>query len=127
MQNSLNIIILVLIAISSLINWVAAWQWRPKVYYASKPFAMIFLIVFFLLQGPMTRQKIPFLIGLIFSLLGDVILIKRSIRWFIAGLCAFRSPNFLHHRIQHVIDKCAGAGSFYLRAIAWGDNHASGN
>ncbi len=96
MQNSLNIILLVLIAISSLINWVAAWQWRPKVYYASKPFAMIFLIVFFLLQGPMTRQKIPFLIGLIFSLLGDVILIKRSIRWFIAGLCAFSIAQFFY-------------------------------
>lgn len=89
MQNSLSMILIALIAISSLINWVAAWQWRPKLYYASKPFAIIFLIIFFVLQGPMTSQKTPFLIGLVFSFLGDLLLIPRSMRWFIAGMCAF--------------------------------------
>lgn len=77
------------ITLASLINWAAAWQGRMLLYYISKPLVIIFLIGLFLWQTPLTALQLPFLLGLIFSLIGDVFLIPRSTRWFIAGMGAF--------------------------------------
>lgn len=96
MSDKLSLILLGLVAVSSVVNWVAAWQWRLKTYYISKPLVMIFLIVFFILQSPLTNQTIPFLSGLIFSLLGDVLLILRGTRWFVAGMGSFSIAQLLY-------------------------------
>lgn len=77
------------ITLASLVNWAAAWQGRMLLYYISKPLVIIFLIGLFLWQTPLTTSQLPFLLGLIFSLIGDVFLIPRSTRWFIAGMGAF--------------------------------------
>lgn len=97
MLASYNWILIGLIATSATVNWVAAWQWRQKLYYASKPFVLVFLILFFLLQGSLTTQKIPFLFGLIFSLIGDVFLIPRGTRWFVAGMGAFSIAQLFYN------------------------------
>lgn len=89
MLNSLGWSLLCLIAIAALVNWIGAWDWKPKLYYASKPLVLLLLILFFLIQIPLERRTLPFLVGLAFSLAGDVLLIPKGTRWFLAGAGAF--------------------------------------
>ena len=80
----------------TLINWVAAAQERRELYAASKPLVMIVLIVFYLKLGGLEPQRLPFLVALSFSLLGDIFLIPRSNRWFIAGAIAFLIAHLVY-------------------------------
>ncbi len=82
-----------LLVLSAALNWYAAWMQKLRLYYATKPVVLIILIALFVLWGGQHPPALPFLVGLGLSLLGDIFLIPRSQRWFLAGLIAF----FLAH------------------------------
>ena len=82
-------ILLILIGLVTLANWIAIWRGNLTAYYITKPLVLLGLIAFFLLQGALGVIRLPFLLGLVFSLIGDILLIPRGTRWFIAGMAAF--------------------------------------
>ena len=87
---------LVGIGLVSLINWVSAWQLRMIPYYITKPIVMIGLILYLVLRVPVTPARLPFLFGLIFSLLGDIFLIPKGTRWFLVGMGAFSITQLMY-------------------------------
>ena len=84
------------IGLVSLINWVSAWQLRMIPYYITKPIVMIGLILYFVFRVPITPARLPFLLGLIFSLLGDIFLIPKGTRWFLVGMGAFSITQLMY-------------------------------
>ena len=81
--------LLVLIGLVTLANWIAIWRGNLRAYYITKPLVLLGLILYFLLQSALSAARLPFLLGLIFSMIGDIFLIPRGTRWFIAGMGAF--------------------------------------
>ena len=57
------------IGLVSLVNWIAAWQLRRLPYYITKPIVLLGLIFFMVARVPITPTRLPFLLGLVFSLL----------------------------------------------------------
>ena len=84
------------IAMVSLINWVSAWQMRMIPYYVTKPVVLLGLILLMVLRVPLTPERLPFLLGLVFSLLGDIFLIPRGTRWFLVGMGAFSVAQLMY-------------------------------
>ncbi len=80
----------------SLINWVSAWQMRMIPYYVTKPVVLLGLILLMVLRVPLTPERLPFLFGLVFSLLGDIFLIPRGTRWFLVGMGAFSVAQLMY-------------------------------
>lgn len=89
MPDLVKLALLILIALVTLANWFAIWRGNLKAYYITKPVVLLGLILYFLLQGALSAARLPFLLGLIFSMIGDIFLIPRGTRWFIAGMGAF--------------------------------------
>ena len=54
------------------------------------------LILFLVLSVPITPARLPFLLGLLFSLLGDIFLIPKGTRWFLAGMGAFSITQVMY-------------------------------
>ncbi len=81
--------LLILIGMVTLANWIAIWRGNLAAYYITKPLVLLGLIVYFMLQGALSPVRFPFLLGLFFSLVGDILLIPRGTRWFVAGMAAF--------------------------------------
>jgi len=96
MPEVVRVLPLVGIGLVSLINWVSAWQLRMIPYYITKPIVLIGLILFMVLRAPITPARLPFLLGLFFSLLGDVFLIPRGTRWFLVGMGAFSVAQLMY-------------------------------
>ena len=96
MPEVVRVIPLVGIGLVSLINWVSAWQMRMIPYYITKPIVLIGLILFMVLRVPVTPARLPFLLGLFFSLLGDIFLIPRGTRWFLVGMGAFSVAQLMY-------------------------------
>jgi len=88
MTGATDVLVPVLLLCAAL-NWYAAWVLKLKLYYATKPFVLIFIIALFIAWTGALPLALPFLLGLGLSLLGDIFLIPRSPRWFAAGLVAF--------------------------------------
>ena len=65
-------------------------------YYITKPIVMIGLILYFVFRVPITPARLPFLLGLIFSLLGDIFLIPKGTRWFLVGMGAFSITQLMY-------------------------------
>ena len=84
------------IGLVSLINWVSAWQMRMIPYYITKPIVLLSLILFMVLRVPVTPARLPFLLGLAFSLLGDIFLIPKGTRWFLVGMGAFSITQIMY-------------------------------
>lgn len=84
------------IGLVSLINWVSAWKLRMIPYYVTKPMVLLGLIAFLLLRVPITPARLPFLLGLVFSLLGDIFLIPKGTRWFLMGMGAFSVTQLMY-------------------------------
>lgn len=84
------------IGLASLINWVSAWKLRIIPFYVTKPIVLSGLILFLLLRVPITPARLPFLLGLVFSLLGDVFLIPKGTRWFLVGMGAFSITQLMY-------------------------------
>ncbi len=80
----------------SLINWISAWQLLMTPYYVTKPFVLLGLILYLVLRVPITPARLPFLLGLVFSLLGDIFLIPKGTRWFLAGMGAFSFTQLMY-------------------------------
>jgi uncharacterized membrane protein YhhN len=74
----------------ALIDWLVVAVERRNIEYLAKPGVMIFLIIWFITQMPTDRGWLSLfiLVGLIFSLAGDVFLMLPG-NWFLAGLVAF--------------------------------------
>lgn len=89
MPDWIQTILLILIGLVTLANWIAIWRGNLTAYYITKPLVLFGLIAYFLLQGALGATRLPFLLGLVFSLIGDIFLIPRGTRWFIAGMAAF--------------------------------------
>ena len=89
MPDWLELALLVLIGLVTLANWIAIWRGNLRAYYITKPLVLLGLILYFLLQSALSAARLPFLLGLIFSMIGDIFLIPRGTRWFIAGMGAF--------------------------------------
>ena len=84
------------IGIVSLINWISAWQERAITYYITKPIVLVGLLLFLVMQAPVTMSRLPFLLGLAFSLLGDIFLIPKGTRWFLVGMGAFSITQLMY-------------------------------
>ena len=82
------------LSLSAGLNWYGAWAQKLRLYYATKPIVLLLLIALFILWGGTLPSALPFLLGLGFSLLGDICLIPRSQTWFLAGLVAFLRRTF---------------------------------
>ena len=74
----------------ALIDWLVVAVERREMEYWAKPGVMVFLIIWFITQMPTDRGWLSLfiLVGLIFSLAGDVFLMLPG-KWFLAGLVAF--------------------------------------
>lgn len=84
------------IGLASLINWVSAWKMRMIPYYITKPLVLLGLILFMISRVPVTPARLPFLLGLVFSLLGDIFLMPRGTRWFLVGMGAFSITQIMY-------------------------------
>jgi uncharacterized membrane protein YhhN len=84
------------IGLVSLINWISAWQERLIPYYITKPMVLLGLLLFMVLQVPIAPARLPFLLGLAFSLLGDIFLIPKGTRWFLVGMGAFSITQLMY-------------------------------
>jgi len=93
---ALRVLPVVGIGLASLVNWVSAWQSRMIAYYITKPIVLLGLILFMVFHAPITLATLPFLLGLIFSLLGDIFLIPRGTRWFLVGMVAFSITQLMY-------------------------------
>jgi alkenylglycerophosphocholine/alkenylglycerophosphoethanolamine hydrolase len=80
----------------TLVNWIAAALEKRELYFASKPLVLIVLMLFYTQAGGLDQIRLPFLIALFFSLLGDIFLIPRSTRWFVAGMLAFLIAHLVY-------------------------------
>ena len=82
--------LLVLTALSALIDWIAVARDRRMIEYFAKPATLVLLIAWYAtsIKAPWEPLAIYVLVGLFFSLAGDIFLMFSS-RWFIAGLIAF--------------------------------------
>ncbi|MFZ3071268.1 MAG: lysoplasmalogenase [Anaerolineaceae bacterium] len=89
MNHTTAILFWTIIGVLTLLNWIGAAQKNWKLYFATKPFVLAALILYFGLNGGLRADRLPFMVGLVFSLLGDIFLIPHSYRWFMAGLVAF--------------------------------------
>lgn len=96
MANFLVIIPVAGIGLVSLVNWIAAWNTRMILYYITKPIVLLGLILYLVFRVPITSARLPFLIGLIFSLIGDIFLIPKGTRWFLAGVGAFSVTQVMY-------------------------------
>ena len=70
------------------INWLAVAKKWVKIKYITKPAVPMALICWLILNGGIQGQLIYFVIGLIFSLIGDIFLMLPN-KKFIAGLVSF--------------------------------------
>ncbi len=69
-------------------NWIASFQHKRRLYAITKVSALFLLIIFFLLNTTPNSNLIWFLIALIFSLAGDILLLFPT-RVFLLGLLSF--------------------------------------
>ena len=79
---------LVLAAISAVADWTATWFGAFRVMYIAKPATLALLSMWVLLVTDWQGEMLFYGTGLLFCLLGDVLLMLRS-RFFIPGLFAF--------------------------------------
>ncbi len=82
--------LLILSFVCAILDWFAVAAQRRSLEIVTKPLTMVFLIAWYLYRLPNLGEWIGilFLIGLIFSLAGDIYLMLPS-KYFIAGLLAF--------------------------------------
>lgn len=79
---------IILLGLVMLIEWVAAGKRWIRLRVVTKPLSMLILIFIFLNLGGWELPGYWFVLGLVFSLLGDIFLLMRS-RFFVPGLFSF--------------------------------------
>lgn len=84
-----NLPVLLITFLAAVLHWfVLARQWRSREYIA-KPAVMAFLLIWLVSAAGLRAPLGWFALGLVFSLVGDVLLIFSSDRAFLLGLAAF--------------------------------------
>jgi uncharacterized membrane protein YhhN len=85
--------LLIAVFVLALLEWIAVALGKKKLEYFAKPATMVLLITWVLAAAYTTETSSAcltwFVIGLSFSLLGDVFLLLPPERWFMWGLAAF--------------------------------------
>lgn len=81
-------VLTILMGASAVLNWIAAAADLRKVFAFTKIAVIALLIILFVLLGGIEKRTIWFMLALLFSLAGDVLLLLSS-RWFLYGLAAF--------------------------------------
>ncbi|MDO9546243.1 MAG: lysoplasmalogenase [Pelolinea sp.] len=76
-------------------DWAAIWKDWEEVKYATKPLAMLFLIIWFCSMYVSGSSMLWFGLGLCFSLIGDIFLLF-SYRFFIFGLTVFLLTHLVY-------------------------------
>lgn len=89
MEKAIQLGMIATLTVISLLNWYGALFRRMLLYYVTKPVVLVVLILFFTFNDAFSSLRLPFLVGLFFSLLGDIFLIPRGTSWFVAGVGAF--------------------------------------
>jgi len=84
-----TIVLLVAAAALVALLWFGERPGNPRAKWAFKPVASALFIVAALMQGPQLRYDWLIVAGLVLSAVGDLALIPRDRRWFLAGLVAF--------------------------------------
>ena len=100
---------LVLYIVASAIHLYHSWKDDANKRRLTKPFLLVFLILFYLFSGK--QIKIFLLLALIFSWLGDVLLIPKGHGWFTAGGISFLAA--------HVCFVLLYAGQVTFSAVNW--------
>lgn len=90
-------ILTVLAIISAIITIFAEYQWPAIVTYVFKPLTMVLIIIIALLAKtpPSRRYKYAIIAGLLFSMLGDILLML-PVDLFIAGLVSFLIAQLIY-------------------------------
>jgi uncharacterized membrane protein YhhN len=89
-MNLLGVIVLLMV-----VEWVVVAKKWKKLRVITKPAPMIAMIIWFNLMGKWQGPLFYFGMGLVFSLLGDILLLL-SFRYFIFGLVAFSLAHFFY-------------------------------
>ena len=83
-------VLLCAFTVAALADWAAVAQRRPDLESVAKPAVLVILILLaWLLRADSVDYGNQLLIGLVLCLIGDVLLLGRSDRHFLAGLIAF--------------------------------------
>jgi uncharacterized membrane protein YhhN len=81
---------LILVLAVAVVDWIAVAKGWRKVEIIVKPGTLVGLFLVFALVGRFNSLPLIFFgAGILFSLLGDILLLLQAPRWFIAGLFAF--------------------------------------
>ena len=100
------------------INWLAVAKKWVKIKYITKPAVPMALICWLILNGGIQGQLIYFVIGLIFSLIGDIFLMLPN-KKFIAGLVSFLFAHIAFIQgFSSGIPKFSAAGLILLILVA---------
>ncbi len=83
---------LVLFAAVSAVHLVHSWQDRPSLRAKTKPFLLLLLLLWYLTSAEEPRGFL--IVALVFSWLGDALLIPKGNKWFTAGGIAFMISHF---------------------------------
>jgi uncharacterized membrane protein YhhN len=87
----------ILALVFAILQWYARWQRVQWLHYLTKPATMLALMVWYWQVCGWEGVRIWFALGLVFSLLGDVLLMLPS-SFFLAGLAAFLTAHVLYIR-----------------------------
>lgn len=77
-----------IMVVFAVVDWLASWKNWKRVRWVTKPGTLILLIAWFVQVGGLSGMLVWFGLGLVFSLLGDVLL-QLPERFFIPGVGAF--------------------------------------
>ena len=83
---------LILFVLFSVLHLIASWQDNRKFRAFTKPFLLIFLLLYYLAAE--RHPDIPLVLALLTSWIGDVLLILKGHKWFAAGGIAFMFSHF---------------------------------
>lgn len=82
-------IMLVTAVIFAALEALAVWKNQPRLEYIAKPAVMIALFLWLWTSEGLRGALLWFGLGILFSLMGDVLLMRSADRFFLAGLVAF--------------------------------------
>ncbi len=106
----MNIFISGIALIPTVIDWVAVANKWKKLEYFAKPGVILALISWLIVNGGYRGQLQFFLIGLIFSLAGDIFLLLPN-EYFLAGLISFlHSSHSIYPGILYSFSNISAAG-----------------
>ena len=83
---------LILFILFSVLHLIASWQDNRSMRACTKPFLLIFLLLYYLFSA--AKIRLPLALALLTSWAGDVLLIPKGHKWFATGGIAFMFSHF---------------------------------